>query len=252
MTKLLLKFMGNSHHLWWIELALACRALLFIGNKHVCPCCGWKLRAFTHGGKSLKVRPYGYCPRCNSKARHRRDWLFLKEKTNLFSDRLRLLHVSPKYALSRRLKRMPGIEFVGVDLEGRPNVSHKVDITDIPFEENSFEAIICIHVLEHIEDDRKAIKELVRVLKPGGWALISVPIDFSRKTYEDSLIVSPEDRKHHFGEEQHVRVYGHDFIDRLKEVGFVVQLDRGVDIPLDAREKYGLLEDENVWYCAKV
>ena len=177
--------------------------------------------------------------------------MFLKEKTNLFSDRLRLLHVSPKYSLSRRLTKIPGIEFVGVDLDGRPHVSHKIDITEIPFESKSYDAIICIHVLEHIEEDRKAIRELFRVLKPGGWALISVPIDFRQKTYEDTSIVSPEVRKQLFGEEQHVRVYGYDFIDRLKEAGFDVQLDRAADLPLDDREKYGLLDNENVWYCTK-
>jgi len=235
----------------WIEFALALRAIFFIGNKHVCPCCGWKLRALTHGGKSLKVRHYGYCPRCNSKARHRRDWLFLKEKTNLFSEQLHLLHVSPKYALSRCLVNMPHIEYVGVDLETRPHVSVRVDISEIPFESESYDAIICIHVLEHVENDRKAIKELFRVLKPGGWSLISVPIDFSRQTYEDPSIVAPEERKKHFGEEQHVRVYGFDFVDRLKEVGFIVQLDRGADLPLDIKEKYGLLDDENVFYCTK-
>jgi len=238
-------------HRWWIESALACRALLFIGSKYVCPCCGWKLRAFTQGGTSLNVRPNGYCPRCNSKARHRRDWLFLQEKTNLFSTPIRLLHVSPKYALSRRLTKLPAIDFVGVDLEGRPHAPHKVDITEIPFESASFDAIICIHVLEHVEDDRKAIAELYRVLRPGGWALISVPIDFSRKTYEDPTIVAPEDRKKHFGEEQHVRWYGFDFIDRLQSEGFEVQLDRGVDVPASSKEKHGLLDDENVFYCTK-
>ena len=251
MSGLLTNFAENSFYRSWIEIALAFRAVLFIGNKHVCPCCGWKLRAFTRGGTSLKVRPYGYCPRCNSKARHRRDWLFLNEKTSLFTKQLRLLHVSPKYALSRRLVKMHHIKYVGVDIQDRPHVSVKVDISEIPFESESFDAIICIHVLEHVENDRKAIKELFRILKPGGWSLISVPIDFSRPTYEDPSIVSPEERKKHFGEEQHVRAYGYDFVDRLKKVGFKVQLDRGTDLPADIKEKYGLLDDENVFYCTK-
>ena len=171
MSGLPFNFAGNSYHRMWIELALAFRALFFIGKKHVCPCCGWTLRAFTHGGTSLKVRHYGYCPRCNSKSRHRRDWLFLKEKTNLFSEQLQLFHVSPKYALSRCLVKMPNIKYVGADLQERPNVSVKVDITEIPFESELFDAIICIHVLEHVENDRKAINELFRILKPGGWAV---------------------------------------------------------------------------------
>ena len=230
---------------------LACRALLFVGNKHVCPCCGWKLRAFTHGNTSLKVRPKGYCPRCNSKARHRRDWLFLEANTNLFSDQIRLLHVSPKYALARRLTKMPQIDFVGVDLDGRPYAPHKVDISEIPFESDTFDAIICIHVLEHVENDKRAIDELYRVLKPNGWALISVPIDFSRATYEDASIVSPEDRREHFGEDQHYRIYGNDFVDRLAASGFDVRLDRGEALPVDLKEKHGLMDNENVFYCTK-
>jgi SAM-dependent methyltransferase len=241
----------SSANRLWIEFALACRAVLFAGKKHICPCCGWKLRAFTQGNTSLKVRNNGYCPRCNSKARHRRDWLFLQSQTNLFEEPIRLLHVSPKYALARRLTKEPQIDFVGIDLEGRPYAPHRVDIAEIPFDSESFDAIICIHVLEHVEEDRKAIAELHRVLKPGGWALISVPIDFDNITYEDASIVSPEERKKHFGEEQHFRIYGCDFVNRLEAAGFKVRLDRGVDVPVEARDTYGLLDDENVFYCTK-
>ncbi len=177
--------------------------------------------------------------------------MFLKESTNLFVDRLCLLHVSPKYALSRRLVKMPNIHFVGIDLEKRTHVAYQIDITKIPFESESFDAIICIHVLEHVENDRKAIGELFRVLKKGGWALFTVPIDFGRATYENPSIVSPEERKKHFGEEQHVRVYGLDFTERLKACGFEVHLDRGEDVAVENKEKYGLLDDENVFYCTK-
>jgi len=251
LNHMLNNFACYSSHRWWVEPAMACRALFFVGGEFICPCCGWRLRTFTRGGTSFKKRPYGYCPRCNSKARHRRDWLFLQEKTNLFSERLCLLHVSPKYALSRRFANMPNIRFVGVDIEQRPYVSRLVDITDIPFESNFCDAIICIHVLEHIEQDRKAIRELYRVLKPGGWAMITVPINLDRRTYEDPTIVTPAERKKQFGEAQHVRVYGFDFKDRLKESGFEVHLDRGADIAFDTKEKYGLLDDENVFYCTK-
>ena len=238
-------------HRWWVEPAMACRALFFLGGEFICPCCDWRLRTFTQGGTSLKKRPYGYCPRCNSKARHRRNWLFLQENTNLFSERICLLHVSPKYALSRRFANMPNIQYVGVDIEKRPYVSQLVNITNIPFESNLYDAIICIHVLEHIEQDRKAIRELYRVLKPGGWALITVPINLSRPTYEDPAVVTPDERRKHFGEAQHVRIYGSDFNGRLKEGGFEVHLDRGENIALDKKAKYGLLDDENVFYCTK-
>ncbi len=251
MINLFFRYAQSPLHRWWIETALACRAMLFAGSKYKCPCCGWRLRAFTHGGTSLKTRHHGYCPRCNSKARHRRNWLYLHERTNLFTHPLRLLHVSPKYALSRRLTRMQNVEFIGVDLEPRPNISMTVDITDIPLEANSIDAVICIHVLEHIENDRRAIAELYRVLKPGGWALISVPVRLDQPTYEDSSITTPEDRKRLFGEEQHVRMYGYDIVDRLEQSGFAVELDRGQDIDPGTLKKYGLLTNENVFYCTK-
>lgn len=227
------------------------RALLYWGRRYRCPCCGWSLRSFTRGGMSLRTRPNGYCPRCNAKARHRRDWLFLRERTNLFGEHIRLLHVSPWYALSRLLVKMSNIELVGVDIEERPHVSHRVDVTDLPFEDDTFDAVICIHVLEHVEADRMAMAQLHRVLRPGGWALISVPVDFGRSTYEDPDIVSPDERRAHFGEASHVRAYGIDIRDRLEDAGFVVELDRAADLDSGTVARYGLLRDENIFFCHK-
>lgn len=235
----------------WAEVLLAFRALLFVGTKYTCPCCGWRVRAFTKGGVTFKERHLSYCPRCNSKARHRRIWLFLKQKTNLFSDRLRLLHVSPKYSLSRRFIRMPNLDYVGVDLNERPNISVKMDLTATPIRSAAFDAVICVHVLEEILDDRKAMRELYRVMKSGGWALISVPTRMEQLTYEDPMIVTPDERQRAFGEVAHVRIYGHDLVDRLKECGFQVQVDLAKDVPQQVREKYGLRDDENIFYCLK-
>ena len=164
---------------------------------------------------------------------------------------MQLLHVSPKYALARRLSKMANIDFTGIDLEGRPFANHPVDVSDLPFESNKFDAIICIHVLEHVVDDRAAMHELHRVLKEGGWALITVPIDLQRKTYEDPTVQSAEARKIHFGEEQHWRVYGFDFIDRLTAAGFEVELNRAEDIPQTTQIKFGIIENEHVFFCKK-
>lgn len=234
-----------------IDVLLALRALLFVGTRFTCPCCGWRLRAFTYGGTSFKVRHLGYCPRCNSKARHRRNWLYLEQKTNLFTDHLHLFHVSPKYSLSRRFVTMPNLDYVGVDRNNRPNTSIKLDLSVTPIRSDTFDAIICIHVLEHIQEDRKAIRELFRVLKPGGWAIISVPIRLDQKTIEDPTITTPEERERAFGEKQHFRFYGYDLIERLEECGFQVQLDLGKDVEQQTREKYGLRDDENIFYCTK-
>jgi SAM-dependent methyltransferase len=233
------------------ETFLALRALFFVGNKYVCPCCGWKLRAFTHGGTSLRVRPLGYCPRCNSKARHRRWWLFLQQKTNLFIDHIHLFHASPNYCLSRRFSTLPNIDYVGVDHNNHRNICIKMYLPATPILSETFDAIICMHVLEHIQEDRKAIHELYRILKPGGWAGISVPIRLDQKTYEDPTITSPKERERAFGETVHVRYYGYDLVDRLEEAGFRVKMDPGKEVDQLSRQKYGLRDDENIFYCTK-
>ncbi len=234
-----------------IEPLLALRALFFIGNKYVCPCCGWRLRAFTHGGTSLRVRHLGYCPRCNSKARHRRWWLFLQENTNIFTDPVHLFQASPNYCLSRRFIKLPNIHYVGVDHNNHQNICIKTTLPALPLPSNVFDIVICIHVLEHIEEDRRAIHELYRILKPGGWAGISAPIRLDQKTYEDPTITTPEERDRAFGETVHVRYYGYDLADRLEEAGFRVKMHPGKEVDLQSKQRHGLREDENIFYCTK-
>lgn len=234
-----------------IEGLLFLRALIFIGRKYICPCCGWNLRAFTHGGESMKPRPLGYCPRCNSKARHRRWWLFLQENTNLFTARLRLFQVSPNYCFSRRFRRLPNLDYVGGDLYHHRNIRLRMDLPATPLSSESFDAVLCIHVLEHIQDDREAMRELYRILKPGGWAGISTPIHLDQLTYEDPTITTPEERKRAFGETVHVRYYGYDLASRLEETGFQVKFYPGKDVDLQSQQKYGLRDDENIFFCTK-
>jgi len=236
---------------WSLEALMTLRALPFVGNKFTCPCCGWRLRAFTYGGASLKIRDLGYCPRCNSKARHRRIWLFLKQKTNLFVDRLHVFHVSPNYCLSRRLINLPNLDYVAGDHGNHPNIRIKMNLNNSPVHSESFDVILCNHVLEHIIEDHKAIAELFRILKPGGWAVISVPINFDKNTYEDRTLITPEERSRAFGEPNHVRIYGYDFSNRLERSGFHVSLDLGKDLDQHTREIYGLRDNENIFYCTK-
>lgn len=239
-----------------LEPLMAGRALFFLGDNFICPICGWNLRAFTWGGTSLKHRPNGYCPRCNSKARHRRLWLFLKNKTNLFGDQLSLLYISPNYCFSRRFTRLSNLEYVQGEYRDRRYKSlrpqsPKINLTNMPFESGSFNAIICQHVLEHIRQDEDVMSELFRVLKPRGWAAVSSPIRWDQKTYEDPSITNPDEREKAFGEKVHVRIYGYDLQDRLEAAGFNVKVDFGKDIDQTTREKFGLIEDEDIFYCTK-
>ena len=245
------QFISKKNLLPLIEIFLIIRALFFIGEKFQCSCCGWKLRAFTKGGGSYIIRSKGYCPRCNSKARHRRIWLFLKFQTNLFSDQQTLLHISPKYCLSRQLKKRNNINYIGADINPQVNINLNLDLTATPFKINSFDSVICIHVLEHIDNDTVAIQEIYRILKPGGWAVISVPIQLDQRTYEDPSINTPDGRKKAYGESGHYRIYGYDLLTKFETCGFQVQLDKATKVDNHTRETYGLQVDENIFYLKK-
>ena len=234
-----------------MEVFLLGRGVLFRGSRYRCPVCSTSIRAFTRGGGSLRVRDRGYCPRCNAKARHRRVWLHLELETELFERPHRLLHVSPKYCLMRRLARLEGIHYTAIDLETRlPHVAHG-DVTELEHEDESFDAIVCVHVLEHVEDDRSAIGEMWRVLRPGGWAVVNVPVDLEARTYEDLSVTSPDARRRAFGEADHVRIYGFDISDRLRAAGFEVRLFRADRLPTDLLRRHGLTADEHVYHCVK-
>lgn len=236
---------------WLTEVYLLVRGLWFKGSRHVCPCCGWSVRAFTMGGGSFRPRPAGYCPRCNSKARHRRVWLYLQERSLFGSGPTRVLEVAPHHSLARALSARPGIEYVGIDLERGPWVSEVADLTHLPMEEDSFDAVVCVHVLEHVENDVAAMSEIYRVLRPGGWALVNVPLDRRSPTYEDPAITTPDSRRAAFGEATHVRVYGLDLVDRLSSVGFQVEIDHGEATEPSAVERFGLTSDESILLCTR-
>ncbi len=217
-----------------------------------CPCCNSYFCKFLPFGVKTNLRANARCPVCGSLERLRLLWLYLKNKTNLYAADLRVLHFAPEYILHKKLKSMPNIDYISADLSSSLAMV-KTDITDILFTDNSFDVIICSHVLEHISDDRRAMRELYRVLKPGGWAVLQVPIDTNRNvTFEDPEIVTPEDRHRNFGNYDHVRLYGLDFGKRLREAGFFVIEDDYVQT-LSAEEirKFGLVEREIVYLCIK-
>ena len=148
---------------------------------------------------------------------------------------------------------MSNLDYISVDLNS-PLAMVKMDITNILYEDNTFDVILCSHVLEHIIDDRKAIRELFRVLKPGGWAILQVPLSNENdKTLEEPSIISPRDRERIFGQKDHVRIYGRDYKDRLEKAGFTVKVDGYVrELGDDKIKKHGLSEDQEIYFCTNL
>lgn len=183
-------------------------------------------------GKSFKsFLPYGYgqqrnnvlSPSTLSLERHRLLWLYLKNETSFFSEPLKVLHFAPEQAFYKRFKSLSNIDYTTTDLNS-PLADVKADICNLPFESNSYDVILCNHVLEHIPNDVKAMEELHRVMKPGGWGLFQIPQDLNRaKTFEDDSITDRKERAKIFGQYDHVRIYGRDYFDKLRAVGFTVE-----------------------------
>jgi hypothetical protein len=221
--------------------------LLYVGRGRECPVCGTKRRKFL---------PYGYvtsrdnalCPNCLSLERHRLLWLWLQRESDLFERRPRLLHVAPEVCLMRHLRKAyKGHEedYVTADLES-PLADLHFDIQHIPLADESFDVVFCNHIMEHVEDDLQAMREIHRVMRRGeGWGVILSPVELEReKTFEDDSITDPEERTRIFGQYDHRRVYGRDYADRLREAGFEVEdLDYVSALTVEERERYALPKD---------
>lgn len=228
----------------------AFRSLYFMGNTKVCPCCRKRFRRFLSWGE----REGALCPGCGSLERHRLFWLYLENETDLFSRPQRLLDFAPSYSLRHRFLQQSNIQYLSTDLL-QEDVDIQMDITNILFKDNLFDVIICSHVLEHVPDDLAAMREIYRVLNPTGWALIQVPLDDTKDvTVEDPTVISPLQRKQVFGQEDHVRLYGKDFVARLEKAGFTVTvLDYAEKFSRQQRGLYGLEfdRDRKIYICSK-
>lgn len=239
-------------------------SLRYAGNKYQCPFCGGKFSLFLPEGRDvpvLKARQVvggGYrlnsiCPRCFSGDRERLLYLYFKKaQLDIFSRRIKLLHVAPEQNLSLKLKACPNIDYLSVDLDPLL-VDLQMDIANIKQSNDTYDVIICNHVLEHIQDDMKAMRELYRVLKKGGFAILQVPISYLvEETIEDPTIISPEGRKEAFGQEDHVRIYGKDYLLRLEKAGFTVNvIDCLKEFDSSLVLKCGLLKSEKIFLCSK-
>lgn len=220
-------------------------ALYYRGNTFTDPIDGKSYRKFLPYGYE-NIRENALAPGTLSLERHRLLYLYLKTYSNFFSqENLKVLHVAPEQCFYKLFRNQKNLEYTTTDLFS-PLADVKADICDLPFEDHSFDVVLCNHVLEHIEDDKKAMEEIYRVLKPGAYAILQIPQDYSLdKTYENASITSPEERKKHFGQYDHVRLYGWDYFDRLKKLGFEVKkVQIQKDLKTEDLERYALVKEE--------
>ncbi len=225
-------------------------SVFYRGNNVECPICNSSFRKFLpYGPKGMNNR---LCPKCLSLERHRLIWLYLKQKTNFFEANLKLLHIAPEQTFLDKFKKLQNLDYTTADLES-PIADVKMDIRNMPFEDNSFDVLLCNHVLEHIDDEQKAISEIRRVLKKGGWAILQVPLDNSLETtYEDFSITDPKEREKHFGQYDHVRLYGRDYGDRLAKSGLHIDANNFVsELDSNLAERYRLDKTELLYIASK-
>lgn len=231
---------------------------LDVSDKFYCPICKNYSWAFLPFGEN--PRKNAMCPKCGSVERHRLVYLFFKYKKELFNKDIKLLHFAPETIFHNIFSKCDNIDYWPVDLFMEHNVREKVDIQNIPYEDNTFDIIYNSHVLEHVPDDIKAMKELYRVVKPfsdgkGGSVITMAPIFHDLPvTLEKEEYNTPELRSLHYGQFDHVRKYGADFKDRLESVGFKVEV---FDVKILAdQEKIPIPEShvcggDKIYFCTK-
>jgi SAM-dependent methyltransferase len=209
------------------ELAPTIRRLAYFGQGRFCPICATSSPRF--GPLGVPPREDAQCLHCGALERHRLTWLFLQLRTDLFDPRRKtMLHVAPEPGLAKRFRAHLGDDYLSADLApGHAMVT--MDITEIACPDESFDVVFCSHVLEHVDDDQRAMRELHRVLRPGGWGIVLVPVTADR-TFEDPRITDPRRREQVFGQADHLRRYGPDIVERLRAAGFGVEVIRTPDL----------------------
>ena len=228
-------------------------ALFYRGKNVTCPICEKSFTKFLPYGR-IHPRPNALCPNCLSLERHRLIWMYLKEKTNFFNQKLHVLHIAPEACFIKRFEKQHGESYITADIES-PLAKVKMDIHAIPFEKNAFDVVLCNHVLEHVNDDIKAMTEIHRVLKSNGFAIMQVPFftPVPETTFEDATITDPKQREKIFGQDDHVRKYGHDYSKRIEQAGLNAVEDQFVNqLPDEVRKRYGLVNGEVIYKGIKV
>jgi len=226
------------------------RAVPYYGNGRFCPVCGKSSRRFRKFG--LVPREDAQCVHCGALERHRFLWLYLSKQTDFLDGTPKnMLHIAPESCFESKFKERLGDNYLTADLFN-PRAMVKMDITNIEYADGSFDVIYCSHVLEHVQDDKRAMREFFRVLKNDGWAILLVPIT-SERTFEDPSIVDPVERLKYFGQKDHVRRYGRDYVDRLREAGFSVEVTKVNDlVQSDEAVRMGLTPaSSEIYLCTK-
>ena len=233
-------------------IGLKILGVFYSGSDVTCPICGKRYGKFLPYGR-INPRPNALCPNCQSLERHRLIWLYLKEETGFFNGKKQVLHIAPEACFIKRFEAQHGAGYITADIES-PLAKVKMDIHDIPFAENTFDAVLCNHVLEHVNDDIRAMSEIRRVLKPGGFAILQVPFfnPVPEKTFEDASITDPKAREKAFGQDDHVRKYGKDYPQRMERAGLKAIEDPFVNKKTaEERQRYGLVNGEIIYKGVK-
>ncbi len=223
MKKLIKFLVKNIPRPWLIRFSHLFSIIIrpfYIGNNVHCPICNHHFRKFLpYGNKAGENR---LCPVCLSLERHRLLWIYLKQYSDFFNKTSKVLHIAPEQPFIKRFKKAKNLDYTTADIIS-PIADLHFNIMNIPLKDNSYDWIICNHVLEHVENDITAMKEILRILKPGGKAIMQVPINYSfEKTFEDKSITDPKQREKFFGQYDHLRWHGLDYPQRLISAGFKV------------------------------
>lgn len=222
-----------------------------------CPICEKTSERFLPYGKTM--REGARCPSCGSVERHRFLWMFLNSRREFFEYPIRavggmmqVLHIAPERCFINIFKKMFGTGYLTADLDA-DKAMVQMDICNIRYQDEWFDLIVCNHVLEHVDDDRMAIGEFYRILKHGGCAVLNVPPIHREKTIENPLIVDPKERARLFGQDDHVRNYGKDYVDRLKESGFTVTVVKVSDlVDMEEADRMALTNQSGeIHFCEK-